>query len=143
MRPLLALLLAAVSTQAQAWEVTTEDALCVLSHAEADLAIRLTYDPGPPLYTIALTRAGAAWPQAPVFALQFSGPQPNLITTDRHVTEGTTLTVTDRGFANVLDGLQFNDTATARAGDAAIAIPLENAAPAVAAFRTCTISPSA
>jgi hypothetical protein len=132
-----------MATQGLAWEVTTDGPVCVLTHAEADLAIRLTYDPGPPLYTITLTRAERDWPDAPVFALSFAGPQPNLITTDRHVTDGTSLSVSDRGFGNVLDGLQFNDTATALIGDTEIAIPLENAAAAIATFRGCTSAPSA
>jgi hypothetical protein len=143
LRPPLALILALLATPALAWEVSTDGPVCVLTHAEADIALRLTYDPGPPLYTITLTRTESDWPDAPVFALQFAGPQPNLISTDRHVTDGPALTVTDRGFGNVLDGLQFNDTATALIGDAEISIPLEDAAAAIATFRACTSAPSA
>jgi hypothetical protein len=143
LRPPLALILALLATPALAWEVSTDGPVCVVTHAEADIAIRLTYDPGPPLYTITLTRAENDWPDAPVFALQFAGPQPNLISTDRHVTEGRALSVTDRGFGNVLDGLQFNDTATALIGDTEISIPLENAAAAIATFRACISAPSA
>jgi hypothetical protein len=50
--------------------------------------------------------------------------------------------VTDSGFGNVLDGLQFNDTATAVTGAAELRIPLEGAAPAVEDFRACTKAPS-
>jgi len=138
-----ALILALLSTQAQAWEASIDGPLCVLSHGGETLDIRLTYDPGPPRYTITLTRAEGGWPEAPVFALQFNGPRPNLITTDRHVIDGPALSVTDRGFGNVLDGLQFNDTVTALTGDAAITVPLTDAAAAVAAFRACTTAPSA
>jgi hypothetical protein len=137
------LLLAVLTTPAHGWEAASEGALCTLTHTETDLHIRLTYDPGPPEYAIILTRAGTPWPVAPVFALQFTGDRPNLITTDRHVIDGFSLSVTDRGFGNVLDGLQFNRTATALTGDAAIPVPLTDAAPAVAAFRACTDAPSA
>ncbi len=143
MRRALALILALLPVQATAWEVSVDGPLCVLTHRTEALDIRLTYDPGPPLYTITLTREEAPWPVAPVFALQFTGPRPNLITTDRHVTDGRSLSVTDRGFGNVLDGLQFNDTATALTGDAAVSFSLQDAAPAVAAFRACTSAPSA
>ena len=143
MRHALALILALLSSQAAAWEASIDGPLCVLTHATEALEIRLTYDPGTPLYTITLTRAETPWPQAPVFALQFSGPRPNLITTDRQVTDGRSLTVTDRGFGNVLDGLQFNQTATALIGDAAVSFPLDDAAPAVATFRACISAPSA
>ena len=143
MRPPLTLILALLASPGLAWEVSTDGPVCILTHAEADIAIRLTYDPGPPLYSITLTRSEDDWPEAPVFALQFTGPQPNLISTDRHVTNGPALTVSDRGFGNVLDGLQFNDRATALIGGTEIPFPLDNAADAVAAFRTCTSAPSA
>jgi len=139
----LALILVLLPVQATAWEASINGPLCVLTHATEALDIRLTYDPGGPLYTITLTREEAPWPAAPAFALQFAGPRPNLITTDRHVTDGASLSVADRGFGNVLDGLQFNDTATALTGDAAVSFPLGDAAPAVAAFRACIATPSA
>lgn len=139
----LALILTLLAAQAQAWEASTDGALCVLSHDGALLDIRLTYDPGLPRYTITLTRDGTPWPEAPVFALRFDGPRPNLITTDRHVTDGTTLSVADRGFGNVLDGLQFNETATALTGGAAVDFSLAGAAPAVLDFRACVLVPSA
>lgn len=143
MRRRLTLILTVIASQAGAWEASVDGPLCVLTHTTEALDIRLTFDPGLPLYAITLTRAEASWPDGPLFALQFNGPRPNLITTDRHVTVGTSLTVTDRGFGNVLDGLQFNETATALTGDAAIVIPLDGAAPAVAAFRACATAPSA
>jgi hypothetical protein len=68
-----------------------------------------------------------------------------MITTDRHVLSdgGTSLTVTDRGFGNVLDGLQFNNVATALLGNTAVVIPLANAAEPVARFRACAALPTA
>jgi hypothetical protein len=55
---------------------------------------------------------------------------------------GTALTVTDRGFGNVLDGLQHNEAATALAGSASLSVSLDGAAPAVEAFRDCAQTPS-
>ena len=51
--------------------------------------------------------------------------------------DGRALTVVDTGFGNVLDGLQYNHTAYAIAGDLEIPFPLEGAAEPVAAFRAC------
>lgn len=48
--------------------------------------------------------------------------------------------MTDRGFGNVLDGLEFNETATALLGDQAVVLSLEGAAPAVQSFRARTRS---
>jgi hypothetical protein len=57
--------------------------------------------------------------------------------------DGRTLTVTDGGFGNVLDGLALNGTATALAGDTVIPFDLAGARPAVEAFRACGVVPSA
>ena len=126
------------AASAAAWEARI-GLICELAHATPDADIRLTYDPAMPEYTITIRLRDGAWPDAPVFAMRFDGPQGRTISTDRHArsADGAALTVTDRGFGNVLDGLQFNDTATALAGDTAVAVPLEGAAPAVAAFRAC------
>lgn len=128
---------------AAAWEAGVDGALCTLSHTEADITVRLTYDPGVPLYTISLT-APEPWPLAPSFAMRFEGEQPNVITTDRHVLspDRRTLSVSDRGFGNVLDGLAGNETATGISGLGAISVGLEGAAPEVAAFRACWQTPS-
>ena len=133
--PVLALLLLALP--ARAWEFRAGE-ICELVHEAPGTAVRLTYDPRLPEYTITLRRA-APWPVAPVFAMRFDGPRGLTISTDRHVLSdgGTALTVTDRGFGNVLDGLQYNRTATALTGDAALSVPLDGAAPEVAAFRAC------
>ncbi|MEO0624574.1 MAG: hypothetical protein AAFU49_05345 [Pseudomonadota bacterium] len=99
----------------------------------------MTYDPRSLDYAIALKRA-VPWPDDPAFAIRFDGPRGLTISTSRHqLSEGrTVLTVTDRGFGNVLDGLQFNDTATALTGSAALSVSLDGAAPKVEAFRACT-----
>jgi hypothetical protein len=103
----------------------------------------VTYDPRASEYAIALRRA-APWPNAPVFEIRFEGERGFTISTTRHQLSegGTVLTVTDRGFGNVLDGLQYNRTATAIAGSASLAVTLEGAAPEVEAFRDCTVAPA-
>ncbi|MEO1532112.1 MAG: hypothetical protein AAFU72_08085 [Pseudomonadota bacterium] len=103
----------------------------------------VTYDPRVPEYAIALRR-DVPWPKDALFAIRFDGPRGLTISTSRHQLSegGTVLTVTDRGFGNVLDGLQFNDTATALTGSAALSVSLDGAAPAVEAFRACTTASS-
>jgi hypothetical protein len=79
------------------------------------------------------------------FGLSFNGPAAMTIGTGRHrlSADAKSLTVTDTGFGNVLDGLALNGTATALAGDSAIPFDLTGARPAVEAFRACGIVPSA
>lgn len=127
---------------ALAWEFTPGTP-CVLKHETPEVAVELTYDPGQPLYSISITRQ-APFADAPAFALQFRGPQPLDIATDRHQLSngGQTVTVFDHGFGNVLNGLQFNRSATAILGEQIIEIPLQNAADAVAAFRACDVVPT-
>jgi len=126
------------------WEAGVEGGLCTLGHEDASGDVRLTFDPAVPHYTITLTTPDP-WPVAPSFAMVFDGPRPNIIRTDRHVLspDRRALSVTDRGFGNVLDGLQFNGTATGISGPAAVTLSLEGAAPEVAAFRACTTAPTA
>ena len=135
MRLITALVLA---TPAHAWEFTPTP-ICTLTHETPEARITLTYDQSLPEYTIALTLTGATWPEAPTFAMRFGAARPIAIGTDRHVLSenATTLTVTDSGFGNVLDGLQFNEAAAATTGDRTLVIPLDDAAEAVAAFRRC------
>lgn len=134
--PLVLALVAALP--AQAWQAGFEGAVCTLEHRTAEAEVRLTHDPSLPLYTISITRS-LPWPEAPVFAIRFEGARGLTISTARHVLDegGRRLTVTDRGFGNVLDGLQFNGRALAIAGDAVVALDLAGAAPEVALFRDC------
>ncbi|WP_227447412.1 hypothetical protein [Cognatishimia sp. F0-27] len=88
------------------------------------------------LYTIAITRP-EGWERAAVFSIRFSGGAALEISTTRHQIDGKTVTVTDRGFGNVLDGLQFNDTATAILGEQTVTVDLSGAARPVQAFRDC------
>jgi hypothetical protein len=126
-----------------AWEAGVEGRLCTLDHTGADADVRLTYDPAGPEYTIAIRRA-APWPREPVFAMDFIGPAAGRIATTRHVLseDRRTLTVTDRGFGNVLDGLALNVAALARTGTASVTLDLTDAAPEVEAFRSCRAAPA-
>lgn len=137
MRALLLLVLS--SGSALAWDVTLGP-VCVLRHETPGLAVELTYDPAVPRYTITLTRP-EGWPARRIFGLRFEGPRGNLITTDRQRIDGPGLTVEDRGFGNVLDGMQANQRMVAVMGDGALvdiaAVPLDGAAPAVQLFRDC------
>lgn len=132
---LVTLLLAA---PVHAWEFTAAP-ICTLTHSEPTADVQLTYDPRGPLYAITLT--GPDWPPAGVFAIRFDGPRPLTITTNRQEINGPALTVTDRGFGNVLNGLEFNDTATALLGETASPISLADAAEPVRAFRACVAAP--
>ncbi|MFK7838230.1 MAG: hypothetical protein AB8B60_18630 [Sulfitobacter sp.] len=136
------LALIAFANTAAAWEFTPGTP-CLLTHEASDVAIELTYDPTGPLYSISLTQATAFVP-APVFSMTFGGTTPLTISTGTHRLNDAnrTLTVTDRGFGNVLNGLQFGTEVRATLGDQVIMFPLINASEAVAAFRACDVLPS-
>lgn len=136
MHVLIACLCLAV-TPATAWEFRPTP-VCTLLHDTADASLRVTYDPRVPEYAITI-RLAATWSVGPVFAIRFDGPRGLTISTTRHRLHdgGRALTVTDSGFGNVLDGLEFNDRATAATGETAVPFGLDGAAPAVAAFRAC------
>jgi hypothetical protein len=139
-----ALILMLVASPAAAWEFTPIP-VCTLTHATADASVAVTYDPGQPeAYAIRIDRA-APWPEAPVFSIDYTGPRALAISTTRHrlSEDGTAVTVTDQGFGNVLDGLEFNTTATAILGDARVPFPLDGAAGPVQDFRACTEAPLA
>lgn len=136
MRAFLILLLTALP--ATAWEATLGP-VCTLEHETETARILLTHDPAQPLFSIAITRKAGPWPDAPAFEMAFLGASPLRIGTDRQVLseDGRTLTVTDRGFGNVLNGLQFNLEARALSGALTEIIPLTGAAEPVQAFRDC------
>ena len=122
MRPILAALSAlALATPAAAWQAGTDGALC----------------------PITLT-APAPWPEAGIFSIAFLGGAEITISTDRQTLSqgGLSLTVTDRGFGNVLAGLSGNTTALFRLGDTEYSASLAGAAPEVAAFEACGASPA-
>lgn len=85
------------------------------------------------------------WPAADVFVMRFDGSAPLGIGTDRHQLDptGRGVTVTDTGFGNVRNGLQFNDAAIATLGDRSVAISLAGAAAPVAAFRAWEVEAGA
>ncbi len=141
LRTLAVLLL--TSAPALAWEARS-GRVCELVHDGETAFVRVTFDPAIPEYSIAITPV-LPWLNSPVFAMRFDGPRSNTISTDRHVITGggETLTVTDSGFGNVLNGLEFNHTATALLGDRAIAVPLDGAGSAVRDFRACASGLSA
>ena len=120
-----------------AWEAKS-GRVCHLVHDSKNVSVRVSYDPAIPEYSIAITPE-RPWMNGPVFSMRFDGPRGNTIVTDRHVisNDGATLTVTDSGFGNVLNGLEFNQTATALLGGRAVNLPLDDAAPAVRVFRAC------
>ncbi|NKX43243.1 excinuclease ABC subunit B [Roseicyclus persicicus] len=141
---LLAALVAAAGPAA-AWQAGVEGALCTLTHSDpAAGEVRLTYDPSLPVYSITVTRP-EPWPAVPRFEIAFLGGAELTIGTDRHSLsdDGLSLTVTDRGFGNVLNGLSGNLVAAMLAGDVAVPFSLAGAAPEVAAFEACTAAPSA
>lgn len=138
MRILIALLLA---TPAHAWEFTPSP-ICTLSHTEAGADVQVTYDHSTGLYAIAVTSPDG-WPGAPAFSIRFDGARPNTISTRNHQAIDQTLTVTDSGFGNVLDGLEFNETATAFTQTAAVTVSLAGAAEPVQRFRACATAPVA
>jgi hypothetical protein len=142
MRALIVLLV--LTAPAQAWDFTATP-VCTIAKDTAELSVRVTFDPSQAEpYAITLTRPDP-WPDSDSFGLRFDGPAGMTIGTNRHQTssDGRTLTVTDTGFDNVLDGLAFNGTATALAGDTQVPFDLTGARPAVEAFRACNVVPSA
>lgn len=138
---ILALLL--VASPATAWEFIP-GLPCLLTHENNTAQIELTYDPTAPLYSVTI-RQQAPWPGAPVFAMRFDGPASLAISTDRHALsrDGRAVTVTDSGFGNVLNGLQFNDTVTATLGNTTTVFSLDGASEPVARFRECKPEPGA
>jgi hypothetical protein len=142
MRPLFALIL--LTSPAMAWTFTPTP-VCTIAEDTPDLSIRITFDPSQlQPYAITLTRRDP-WPVTETFGLRFDGPAALTIGTSRHrlSPDGLSLTVTDTGFGNVLDGLALNSTASALAGSTETPFDLTGAGPAVEAFRACGVVPSA
>lgn len=137
MRLCLALLTLFTPTTLAAWDFSPTP-VCTLRQSDPGLEVTLTYDPRQAqAYTIFITRA-AGWPVGDVFSVTFDGPRGLTISTRDHKIDAGTLSVSDRGFDNVLNGLEYNLTATARLGPITVQTSLTGAAPAVRAFRDCT-----
>ncbi len=125
-----------------AWEFSPSP-VCTLTHNEGAAELRVTFDPRQPEpYAITVTHP-TSWAASDLFAMRFDGPSGLTISTGRHRTsaDGRALTVRDRGFGNVLDGLEFNMTAKAISGASDISFSLEGAAPEVQKFRACVEAP--
>jgi hypothetical protein len=142
LRNFLPILLMLAPLPALAWEAGRMGAVCTLTNESGDVV--LTHDPLGPVYSITVTRPDP-WPEAAIFGIAFLGGQTVTITTDRHIrsADGLSITVTDRGFGNVLAGLAQNTTATIFAGEASLTVPLAGAAPEVVIFEACEAAPSA
>lgn len=134
-RSFIALLM--MTAPALAWQADT-GAACVVRHETDKASVVLSYEPLSGDYAIAIT-SQTPWKDSPTFAMRFDGPRYNVITTDRHTIneDRSTLTVTDTGFGNVLDGLEFNHVATAATASQLVVVPLVGAAPAIQEFRAC------
>ncbi|CTQ50610.1 hypothetical protein [Jannaschia donghaensis] len=110
--------------------------ICTLDHAGSTASIQVTYDPNTTLYSMHVDRAGG-WPEARTLSVTFAGAATFTITTTRHQIAGQRVSVTDRGFGNVLSGLAAGGTATVVLGDVAEVFDLTGAAPQVARFDAC------
>lgn len=140
LRMRLTILLSLLATPAFAWEFSSSP-VCTLSHSTEEADLKVTFNSrtdGP--YAIEVTQE-QDWQPAPMFMMGFDGPRRSAITTDRHQLSGKTLTVTDSGFGNVLDGIEFNFVAIARSGETALVFSLTGAAEPVQRFRLCAASP--
>lgn len=138
-----AALLLVFTSSAAAWEFTPHP-VCTLTHETAEARLAVTFDPteAEP-YAISIT-AEQAWRNTDTFSIRFEGARGLTISTDRHrlSDDARTLSVSDRGFGNVLNGLEFNTSAIALAGDKALSFPLAGAAPEVRKFRDCLTAPT-
>ena len=140
MKTAMALILSA--TPVMAWDFSPTP-LCTVTHEDGGVSVRMTYDPRQAqAYAITLTR-DSDWPDGGVFSIAFEGPAELTISTNRHIVDGPSVTVTDTGCGNVLDGLEFNRRATAYLGATSLSVSLDGAQDKVQAFRACTAEPIA
>ena len=130
-------LLLLVASPASAWEFSQEP-ICTLSHQNPSAHITVTFEVNPSQYKLEITLNGPDWSTAPSFGISFDGVQSLTIGTNRHVIQGSSLSVVDSGFGNVLNGLEFNQTATAFTSNRSVSFNLEGAAEPVRKFRACT-----
>lgn len=135
MRFLFLLLLSPVP--AFSWEFS-RDPVCRLHHQSPSAQIDISFNSEPTRYQLSITLSGLDWNAAPSFGIFFDGGKSLTIGTDRHIINGDTLSVVDSGFGNVLNGLEFNQVATAFTSSHVVTFNLEGAADAVRQFRDCT-----
>ncbi|MEM1301161.1 MAG: hypothetical protein AAGH17_01155 [Pseudomonadota bacterium] len=138
-----AILLSLLASPSTAWDVTT-GAICVLEDQQSGVAVTLTYDPEGPLYSITVTTP-TPWADGPVFAIAFLGANPLQITTNQHVLseDKRAVTVVDRGFDNVLNGMEFNTTAIASLAGREVAFDLQAVDDPMQPFKNCAPQPLA
>ncbi len=136
MRSALALIL--LTSPAAAWEFSASP-ICTLTDTSDAGDITVTYDPAITEYTVTVTLPDGQWPSDPTFGMAFANDRPISIQTDQHTIspDGRSITVKDRGFGNVLNGLEFNKRAYAMLGDTTVGIDLTGIGPAITAFRAC------
>lgn len=134
----LALAFTLLASPAAAWEFSAAP-ICTLTNTSDAGQVTVTYDASLPEYTITITLPEGTWPEDPTFAMAFAGGMPIGIQTDSHArsADGRSLTVTDSGFGNVLNGLEFNTRAYAASGDTTVGIALDGIGPAIQSFRKC------
>lgn len=134
----LILLFVALPLPALAWEFRA-DPICTLTHTTDTAEITVTYDASLPEYAVHVTLIGREWPDAPGFVMSFEGANAFGIQSDRQTLseDRRSLTVRDTGFGNVLNGLQFNETAMAMSGGLGVTFPLAGIAEPMEAFRAC------
>lgn len=136
MRTVLAFLL--LASPAAAWEFSASP-ICTLTDISEAGETTVTYDPAITEYTITITLSEGRWSDDAVFGMAFANNRPISIQTDQHSIspDGRSITVKDRGFGNVLNGLEFNSRAYAILGDQTVGIDLIGIGPAITAFRNC------
>ena len=132
------LALACLATPATAWEFTPSP-ICTLTDSSDAATITVTYDASLPEYSVTLTLPDGSWADDTRFVMTFAGNRPGQIRTDRHQIspDGRSLRVTDSGFGNVLDGLEFNQRLYATTGTTTLGLSLDGIGPAMRAFRAC------
>lgn len=139
-----ALILALLPLPAAAWEFSP-DPICTLSHENELAAFRITHDAQEGIYRLDIRRKNGAWAGSPTFGIDFAGDMPMRIGTARHRLSGDrqTLSVTDRGFSNVLNGLEFNRGARAFTRTQSVSLRTDGITAPMKAFRACPAEPAA
>lgn len=139
-----ALLLSLLPVPGFAWHFSA-DPICTLTHQAEAAEIAITFDPTVPEYALFVTLRSGTWDLSPTFEMTFQGGQPINIGTTRHrlSADRATLSVKDRGFGNVLDGIEFNTALAAGTGAQFVTADTSAAAAAVQAFRACPVDPPA
>ena len=123
-------------TYASAWEFSLTP-LCTLTHQSEHARIEITHDPAIPEYRMTLDLFTEPWARSETFGMTFRGGRSLTIGTNRHIIDKSRLSVSDTGFGNVLNGLEYNALAIAFTSSQSIQFSLAEAAPEVRKFRSC------